>query len=123
VWCNPPYGNITPWVEKGYKESLRGTTTVMLLPCRTETAWWHDYVVPYGEIRWIRKKVKFEGMKDTAPFPVTIVIFRRYQIDSYRFYREDGARGGKIAASRMTPEQRRERARAAVKVRWAKASL
>jgi hypothetical protein len=94
----------------------------MLLPCRTETAWWHDYVVPYGEIRWIRKKVKFEGMKDTAPFPVTIVIFRPYQIDSYRFYREDGARGGKIAASRMTPEQRRERARAAVKVRWAKAS-
>jgi phage N-6-adenine-methyltransferase len=37
VWCNPPYGDIMPWVKKAYLESLTGTTTVMLLPCRTET--------------------------------------------------------------------------------------
>jgi hypothetical protein len=61
----------------------------------TETAWWHDYVVPYGEIRWIRKKLKFEGMKDTAPFAVAIFIFRPQIKESVR---EARARGGRESA-------------------------
>ena|SRR5271166_1866179 len=62
AWCNPPYGKIEPWVKKAYEESLTGTTTVLLLPCRTETAWWHDYI-HHAEIHWIRKKINFGDKK------------------------------------------------------------
>jgi hypothetical protein len=51
---------------------------VMLLPARTDTRWWHDYVIPYAsEIRFIRGRLKFGGAKNSAPFPSALVIFRR----------------------------------------------
>lgn len=38
-WCNPPYSNIMPWVEKAIAETARGNTTVMLIPADTSVAW------------------------------------------------------------------------------------
>jgi hypothetical protein len=52
---------------------------VMLIPARTDTAWWHDYVVKADEVRFLRGRVKFvkPGVKsDAAPFPSAIVVFR-----------------------------------------------
>ncbi len=52
---------------------------VMLIPARTDTAWWHDYVVNASEIRFLRGRVKFvkPGVKsDAAPFPSAVVVFR-----------------------------------------------
>lgn len=42
VWCNPPYSNIPPWIEKAILETREGRTSVvvMLLPARTDT-WFH----------------------------------------------------------------------------------
>jgi len=31
-WCNPPYSNIDPWIDKAIQESNLGFTTVMLIP-------------------------------------------------------------------------------------------
>ena len=83
----------------------------MLLPVRSDTKWWHDYVEPFAEVRWIRGKLKFEGMGDTLPTPCAIIIFQPKKLP--RTLKEAGAIGGKIAASRMTPEECRERARKA----------
>lgn len=47
-WCNPPFGDITPWVAKGYSESLKGASTVMLLPASVGSDWWKDYVEQYS---------------------------------------------------------------------------
>ena len=45
VWCNPPYGRETgKWVRKAYEESRSGTTVVLLIPARTDTAYFHDYI-------------------------------------------------------------------------------
>lgn len=45
VWCNPPYGRgIIHWVNKAYAVSSTGTTVVMLLPARTDTEWFHEYI-------------------------------------------------------------------------------
>ena len=75
VWMNPPYGReIGKWMRKAYEESQKGTTVVCLVPSRTDTAWWHNYVMK-GEIRFIRGRIKFVGAKDGAPFPSAIVIF------------------------------------------------
>ena len=71
-WCNPPWRAIQSWVKKAYEESLRGTTVVMLLPCRTDTPWWHDYIEPYAKIRWIKGRIKLTDRRtrflSPAPF-------------------------------------------------------
>ncbi len=78
-WCNPPYGReVGKWVFKALSASLlSGTTVVMLLPARTDTRWFHDYI--YGRdnvgIRFLRGRLKFGGCKNSAPFPSMVVIF------------------------------------------------
>jgi phage N-6-adenine-methyltransferase len=77
VWCNPPYGRVIgKWVEKAYRESRLGATVVCLLPARTDTRWWHAYVM-YGEIRFLQGRLGFDDSKRArAPFPSAIVVFR-----------------------------------------------
>jgi len=77
VFMNPPYDlEIGKWIEKAYMSSKYGTTVVCLVPARTDTAWWHDYVMK-GEIRFIRGRLKFGDAKNNAPFPSAIVIFKK----------------------------------------------
>lgn len=79
VWCNPPYSQLKKWIQKAYKESLLGVIVVMLIPARTDTAAWHDYIFPYAEIEFIRGRLKFGNSKNSAPFPSAIVIFGKKQ--------------------------------------------
>ena len=75
VFCNPPYWReIKNRVEKWAKS--RGGVIVMLLPARTDTAWFHDYIYKKSEIRFIRWRLKFGDSKNAAPFPSMVVIFR-----------------------------------------------
>lgn len=68
-WMNPPYGRqISAWMKKAYTESRRGVTVVCLVPARTDTAWWHEYAMR-GEIRFIRGRLKFGGLKTAHSFP------------------------------------------------------
>lgn len=80
VFCNPPYGRaIKDWVKKCSEESLKpNTTVVMLIPARTDTSYFHDYIYqkPNVEIRFIRGRLKFGDGKSSAPFPSMVVIFK-----------------------------------------------
>ncbi len=73
VFCNPPYSNVTKWVQKASEERA---TTVMLIPARTDTKWFHKYIYHRTEIRFIKGRLKYSGAKYNAPFPSMIVIFR-----------------------------------------------
>ena len=76
-WMNPPYGReIGKWIQKAWESAQGGATVVCLLPSRTDTAWWHDYVMKADEIRFIRGRLKFSGHKNNAPFPSAVVVFR-----------------------------------------------
>jgi len=77
-FVNPPYGReIGKWIKKGYEEWIqKGKTVVFLIPSRTCSAYWHDYVMKATEIRFIRGRLKFEGAKYNAPFPSVIIVFR-----------------------------------------------
>lgn len=77
VWLNPPYGRqIKDFIAKAYSESNKhGSTIVCLIPSRTDTAYWHDYVMKAKEIRYIRGRLKFNNHQNSAPFPSAIVIF------------------------------------------------
>lgn len=73
-WCNPPYGrNVGKWVEKAAKSNA---TVVMLLPARTDTRWFHDYIYSRSEVRFLKGRLKFGGCKNSAPFPSMVVVFR-----------------------------------------------
>ena len=78
VFVNPPYGREIPkWVKKSSREAEKpGTIVVMLIPARTDTAYFHDYIYGKAEIRFIRGRLKFGGSKNSAPFPSMIVIFK-----------------------------------------------
>src|ERR1035437_6832229 len=73
VFMNPPYGRaIGKWIEKAYYESRMGVLTVCLIPSRTDTEYWHTYVMK-GEIRFIKGRLKFGECRNSAPFPSAIV--------------------------------------------------
>lgn len=75
-FVNPPYSRIKAWCEKSYNEWKKGKTVVMLIPSRTDTAYWHDYIMKATEIRFIKGRLKFGGAKHNAPFPSAIVVFK-----------------------------------------------
>lgn len=82
VFMNPPYGkNISMWMQKARDEAKKGATVVCLVPSRTSTIWWHKHVERFAsEVRFIKGKLKFNGHKNTAPFPSVIVIYRPEKI-------------------------------------------
>ena len=80
-WCNPPYGNtVSKWCKKALEEARKGATTALLIPCKTNTNWWHDFVIPFAEIRFLRGRVRFiqNGIQFTNafPFPLAIIIYK-----------------------------------------------
>ena len=78
VFCNPPYGRmIGKWVEKAYRTNEEfGNTIVMLLPARTDTKWFHDFIYHKAEIRFVRGRLKFGNSNNSAPFPSMVVVYR-----------------------------------------------
>ena len=92
VWCNPPYSNIRPWVEKAWSEWTQSIMApyriVMLLPAnRTEQAWWQDLIEPARldgslYVEFIRGRMRFiaagdDEIKPNArpPFGVCLVVW------------------------------------------------
>lgn len=75
-WCNPPYGReIGKWVKKAYESAC---TVVALLPARTDTKWFHEYIYGKAEIRFVKGRLKFGGVSTNAPFPSMVVIWRSH---------------------------------------------
>lgn len=77
VYCNPPYGRgIGEWVAKCSRH--RGLA-VMLIPARTDTKWFHEYVYQKlnVEIRFVRGRLKFSNSSNSAPFPSMVIVFNK----------------------------------------------
>lgn len=80
VFCNPPYGrgHTKRWVRKCAEEAKDpNTLIVLLIPARTDTAAFHDYLYQKDnvEIEFIRGRLKFGGGENNAPFPSMLAIF------------------------------------------------
>lgn len=71
-WMNPPYGReIGKWIKKASESEF----VVALLPARTDTKWFHDYIYGKREIRFLRGRLKFGVSQNSAPFPSMVVVF------------------------------------------------
>jgi len=80
VFCNPPYGTeIKHWVKRCHEEGQKSNTlVVMLIPARTDTIYFHEYIYPLAEIRFIKGRLKFGGKQKgsgSAPFPSMVVVY------------------------------------------------
>lgn len=80
VWCNPPYGReIGKWVKKAFQEAQAGGVIVLLIPARTDTSYFHEYIYHHAEIRFLRGRLRFTDengvASDCAPFPSMLVIY------------------------------------------------
>ncbi|KZU10456.1 putative prophage LambdaSo DNA modificationmethyltransferase [Lactiplantibacillus plantarum] len=80
LFLNPPYGReLKLWVRKAANTKLKAKQNlVMLIPARTDTSYWHDYIFNHAEIKFLRGHLKFEvgGISgDSAPFPSAVVIY------------------------------------------------
>lgn len=77
VFCNPPYGREMPkWIKKCYEHFAGGGTAVMLIPARTDTKAFHEYIYGKAELRFVRGRLKFGGCNNSAPFPSMVVVFK-----------------------------------------------
>lgn len=52
-----------------------GGVAVMLIPARTDTKRFHDYIYGKAEVRFIKGRLKFGGCENSAPFPSMVVVF------------------------------------------------
>lgn len=54
VWCNPPYSDITPWIDLAIKNrDEHGVGTVLLIPADTSVKWFGKCVDEANEITFI----------------------------------------------------------------------
>jgi phage N-6-adenine-methyltransferase len=75
-WNNPPYSKVAQWIAKSYEASKAGAVVVCLTYAKTDTRWWHTYVEPYAEMRFLKGRRKFGGSRNSAPWPSAVLIFR-----------------------------------------------
>lgn len=79
VFCNPPYKDIDKWIEKGFREGLiLFNIVVMLIPVRSDTQYWHEYIMKAKEVRLCKGRINFEinGKSQGSPnFASCVVVF------------------------------------------------
>lgn len=81
LFLNPPYGrDLKFWVKKAYESQCgrNGGVIVLIIPARTDTSYWHDFIFHKAEIKFLRGRLKFEvngKALNSAPFGSAIVVY------------------------------------------------
>jgi len=86
TFCNPPYSQKGPWLQKAYEESQQGALVVVLVPARTDAAWFHDWILGKAELRFHRTRVHFLAIgREKAPTrPMDGTMFAIYRPGDHR---------------------------------------
>lgn len=86
VYINPPYSQCAEFVEKAVTEcSVNDVPSCILVPARTDTRWFHDFVyyAPYNcwhpwikRVDFVKGRLKFVGAgeSNSAPFPSIVIV-------------------------------------------------
>lgn len=74
-YVNPPFSEISEWLIKGNMEMVKGKRSIFLIPFRSNTKYWENYVFPVAsEIRLFLQPVKFEGFERGLPICLALVV-------------------------------------------------
>jgi hypothetical protein len=80
VFINPPYSNVTPWIDKAINHARRGGLVVMLLKHDSSTKWFAKIHEFGADILMCRGRLKHQ-LKDIAPFPSILVVFWKEEFE------------------------------------------
>jgi hypothetical protein len=87
IYVNPPYNNIKPWAKKcvdtleAARKDNMPVKIHLLVPVRTDTSYFHEYIYPYCKIHFIKGRLKFIDLTGSsnkptyAPFPNMICVY------------------------------------------------
>lgn len=75
-FVNPPYSEISNFVDKAIFESYLGNTTYLLVPSRTDTKWFHKLLVHGVDLHFYKGRLKFGDGKNSAPFPSVLITIK-----------------------------------------------
>ena len=78
-FVNPPYNKLEHWAKKCMVEYKKGKEVHLLIPARTDTSYFHDYILPFATIEFIRKRLKFislDGASDNGSSPAPSIMCR-----------------------------------------------
>lgn len=78
VWLNPPYSDLTPWMQKTVAEMKRddGPSLVLsLLPGNTSTTWFQEYAATSTYLCLVNGRLQFAGTDGSAPFASILCAF------------------------------------------------
>lgn len=95
AYCNPPFEQCGKWVKKAHEEQLRGNRSVLLIPARTETKFWHDYILdkdgfsfrPGVSVQFLRKGVCFLDSKTGEPVQMKQAVKGIFDDDGNQVYK------------------------------------
>lgn len=83
TYCNPPYGDLRPWVRKARDEATLGASIAMLLPASVGANWWREFVESNAFIFFLNGRLSFPPQ--TAPYPkdLATLIFTPWLVDTH----------------------------------------
>ena len=85
-WCNPPFGTITPWVQKAWEESLLGAKVAVLIPASVGSNWWRDWVHEKAHVLFMNGRVKFVGATDMYPKDTALLLYQKSTRGGYEIW-------------------------------------
>lgn len=74
VFINPPYSNVTPWIERAIAHADAGGLVAMLLKHDSSTRWFAKLHASGAKILMVQGRLKHQR-KDVASFPSILVVF------------------------------------------------
>lgn len=89
-FCNPPFADLGPWVEKGWNEIIYGAQTCMLVPASVGSNWWRDFVDRRAHVLFLNPRVTFVGHKTAYPKDIAILLYTSFVFGGYEVFEWKG---------------------------------
>lgn len=75
AWCNPPFGDLGPWVEKAWRESRTAARVAMLVPAGVGSNWWREWVHGKAFVLLLNGRLTFVGAAQPYPKDCCLLIY------------------------------------------------
>lgn len=78
-YCNPPYSQLDVWVRRALQQWRdHGCQTVLFVPHRAHSHWFHDEIIGRFEVVPVRSEVQFQGFNNTLPLGMCFILIGPY---------------------------------------------
>lgn len=77
VWMNPPYSEVSDWMEYALRQHAVGNTSLLvaLVYARTDTRWYHDYARYADWLCFVKGRLTFGDGEHSAPAPSLVAVY------------------------------------------------